>query len=257
MGGSRDVDYLDYFETDGGHFSLAIGNVVSGNACREGGAPADLLLSSLHAMVRSLDCGIAGDGAVSGVRSRATSGPGELLRAIHELFYEVSPEGSYATLFLARYDPVESRLDYCNAGHEAPVVLRHAGGRVRTIFLEDGGPVVGVLRRSTYRQGSVRLQPGDVLAAYTAGLTEARNPRGEEWGYRRLVTAIESAGHLPARDIVEQVLHEAGAFSAGAAPAGDMTLWLGRLEEALSTLAPVEAESVETPEEAEVAALAA
>ena len=66
-------------------------------------------------------------------------------------------------------------------------------------------------------------------------------------GYRRLVAAIEAAGNRPARDIVEQVLEEADAFSAGARRANDMTLWLGRLEEALSTTAPLEAESMEAP----------
>ncbi len=275
--GSHDVDYLDYFETDGGNFSLVIGDVGAGNAGGDPGrggdglpsgvpsggpsggpsgvpsgvpsGPGALLLRSLHAMVRSLAAGP--NGRPSG---HPDSGLGDLLHTIHELFYEVAPEGSYATLFLSRYDPIERRLDYCNAGHEAPVLLRKSGGRRRTILLESGGPVLGVLRRSTYRQGSIRLQPGDILAAYTDGLTETRNGRGEEWGYRRLVAAIEAAGNRPARDIVEQVLEEADAFSAGARRANDMTLWLGRLEETLSTTVPLEEESVEVPELAVLAA---
>ncbi|HTX39053.1 MAG TPA: PP2C family protein-serine/threonine phosphatase [Bryobacteraceae bacterium] len=244
IGASRDVDYLDYFETDGGNFALAVGDVVAGS---EGGAPGALLLSSLHAMVRSLDAGPA-------VRHAGTSPSnllGDLVQAIHEMFYEVSPEGSYATLFLARYDPVERRLDYCNAGHEAPVVLRQSNGRWRAIPLEGGGPVVGVLRRSNYRQLSLRLQPGDVLAAYTAGLTETRNLRDEEWGYQRMVAAIEAAAELPPREIVEQVLEEAGAFSAPAPRANDMTLWLGRLDKALAAHVPLEAENTESLEHLE------
>jgi sigma-B regulation protein RsbU (phosphoserine phosphatase) len=257
---SRDVDYLDYFETDGGIFSLAIGDVVAGNASGDPGGDrwqsgsGTLLLPSLHGMVRSLAAGPLGHPS-----RHPSNGLGDLLQTIHELFYEVAPEGSYATLFLARYDPIERRLEYCNAGHEAPVLLRKSGGRRRTIRLESGGPMVGVLRRSTYRQGSIRLQPGDILAAYTDGLIEARNRRGEEWGCRRLVAAIEAADDRPARDIVEHVLEEAEAFSAGASSGGarrtnDMTLWLGRLEEALSTSVPLETASVETPELAALAA---
>jgi phosphoserine phosphatase RsbU/P len=258
---SRDVDYLDYFEIDGGIFSLAIGDVVAGNAGGDPGAgdrwpsgSGTLLLPSLHGMVRSLAAG-----PLANPSRHPPNGLGDLLQTIHELFYEVAPEGSYATLFLARYDPIERRLEYCNAGHEAPVLLRKSGGRRRTIRLESGGPMVGVLRRSTYRQGSIRLQPGDILAAYTDGLIEARNRRGEEWGCRRLVAAIEAADDRPARDIVEQVLEEAESFSAGASSGGarranDMTLWLGRLEEALSTHVPLEAESVEAPELAALAA---
>lgn len=241
-GASHDVDYLDYFETDGGHFLLALGDLVAGNSS-DSGAPGALLLSSLYAMVRSLE----------GPHAQP-SGLADLARSIHELFYEVAAEGSYATLFLACYDPIERRLDYCNAGHEAPVLLRKAGPRRRTLPLDNGGPVIGVLRRSAYRQGSVRLQPGDMLAAYTAGLAEVRNRAGEEWGYRRMVAAIDSAADLPARDIVQQVLAEAAAFSGGTRPDSDMTLWLGRVAEALSTSVPAEAASVEVPEPATLAA---
>ena len=161
MGRSRDVDYLDYFETDGGDFALAVGDVVAGSG--EGSAPGALLLSSLHAMVRSLAAGPSQGHS----RTQPSNILGELVQAIHEMFYEVSPQGSYATLFLARYDPVERRLDYCNAGHEAPVLLRKSNERWRAIPLEGGGPVVGVLCRSAYRQLSIRLQPGDILADFS------------------------------------------------------------------------------------------
>ena len=248
-GESRDADYLDYFETDEGDFSLAIGDVVAGSP--ESGAPGALLLSSLHAMVRSLDA----DHARGQSATHPSNALGDLVHAIHDLFYEVSPEGGYATLFLARYDPLERRLDYCNAGHESPVVLRPAGDRWRTILLEGGGPVVGVLRRSAYRQFSIRLQPGDILAAYTAGITECRNPRDEEWGFQRMLSAIQAAAELPPRDIVEQVLEEACRFAGGRAPFdSDMTLWLGRLDKALSTHVPLEAESEVVAEPAALAA---
>jgi sigma-B regulation protein RsbU (phosphoserine phosphatase) len=249
IGESRDVDYLDYFETDGGNFSLAIGDLVAGSS----GSPGASLLASLHAMVRSLGSG------PDEVPANSANFLGGLVQRIHEMFYEVAPEGSYATLFLARYDPIERRLDYCNAGHEAPVLLRKTGGRNRMVLLESGGPMVGVLRRSSYRQGSMYLHPGDILAAYTAGLTATRNPRGEEWGYRRLRAAIETSASLPPRDMVEQILDEAEAFSAPAPRSSDMTLWLGRLDQALSTHAPFEAEHAETVPAAlpEPAALAA
>ncbi len=199
IGEGRDVDYLDYFETDGGNFALAIGDLVAGSA----GSPGTSLLASLHAMVRSLD------GGPSGVPVQSPNFLGDLVQRIHEMFYEAAPEGSYATLFLARYDPIERRLDYCNAGHEAPLLVRKSGGRSRIVPLETGGPMVGVLRQSSYRQGSMRLQPGDILAAYTAGLTATLNRRGEEWGYRRLLAAMKTSGDLPAHDVVEQILDEA------------------------------------------------
>jgi len=249
-GQTPNVDYLDYFETEGGNFALALGELVAGNASaddtRAAAGPGALLLSSLHALVRSLDAGTD----PQFLRDKLIA---ELVHSIHDLFYELAPEGSYATLFLARFDPIERRLDYCNAGHDAPVVLRKSGSGRRAIALESGGPLVGVLRRSVYRQGSLRLEPGDILAAFTAGVTECRNTRGEEWGYRRLIASIEAANQLPAREIVERVIREADAFREPAETTDDMTLWLGRLDEALSTHVPLEAEV----EEGEPAALAA
>lgn len=240
--GACTVDYLDYFEMDGGNFGLAIGDLAGVRPGAEAASvPGALLLSSLHAMVRSLS-------------AQSSAGLGELVQSIHELFYEASPDGGSATLFVARYDPIERRLDYCNAGHEAPVLLRKLGPRRRPILLETGGPMVGVLRRSSFRQGSIRVHPGDILAAYTGGLTEVCGPRGDEWGYRRMVAAIEDAADRPARDIVEHVLAEARGFSAGGASASDMTLWLGRVEEAVATAPPVESADVELPETAVLAA---
>ena len=238
---AAEIDYLDYFEMDGGNFGLAIGDLSEACEGTEKTPPSALLLSSLHALVRSLE-------------TQSTHAVSDLVRSIHELFYEVSPDGVCATLFVARYDPIERRLDYCNAGHEPPTLLRKTGGRRRTILLESGGPVVGVLRRSIFHQGSISLQPGDILAAYTGGLTDVCNASGEEWGYRRLVTAIEDAAVRPARDMVEDVLTRAGDFAMGAARTRDMTLWLGRIDEAMASAPMVEATVAEDPVEAAVLA---
>jgi phosphoserine phosphatase RsbU/P len=234
------VDYLDYFEMDGGHFGFAIGEVLGGEATGEAATPQALLLSSLHSLVRSLG-------------ARPTIGLGDMIHSIHELFYDTSPAGGYATLFLARYDPIGRRLDYCNAGHEAPLLLRKAGVRRRTILLEHGGPMVGVLRRSAFRQGSILLQPGDILAAFTSGLTETLNARGEEWGSRRMAAAIEETSRRPASEIVEHVFAEAHGFSYGARSTRDMTLWLGRMADAGAGVPELETVA-EEPEEAAVLA---
>ena len=133
-------------------------------------------------------------------------------------------------------------------------MLRKSGARRRIMPLEGGGPVVGVLGRSIYRQCSIRLQPGDILAAYTTGVAESRNRRGEEFGYQGLLAAIEAAGRRPARDMVEQVLQEADAFRAPGDRANDMTLWLGRLDEALCAPVPLEEETAEALDTSALAA---
>jgi sigma-B regulation protein RsbU (phosphoserine phosphatase) len=206
-------DYLDYFEVAEGNLGLAIGDVAGK------GLAAALLTSSLHSMARALRLSYGGNLA-------------NLVTAIDEMFYEISPDNSYATLFVARYDPSRGLLHYVNAGHEPPLLLRKTGEQFRTVVLESSGPVIGMLRKSSYCENVVSLGPGDFLVAYTDGLCEAANARGEEWGFRRLLETIQACRHQKARDIVDRVLESAEHFAGGCPQFDDMTLWLGRIEEA-------------------------
>ncbi len=205
-------DYLDYFELDEGNFGLAIGDVSAQ------GVEAALLTSSLHSIVRAL-------------RFSQTGSVAEFVANVDELFCEVCPDNCYATLFVGRYDPVLGRLHYVNAGHEPPFVLRKSGQHSRNIRLDSGGPWLGMLRKSPYREGVVSLGPGDMLVAYTDGLCEVSNPEGEEWGWRRFLDSLETGPKRRAREIVTRVFAAADEFAAGAPQLDDMTLWLGRIEE--------------------------
>jgi sigma-B regulation protein RsbU (phosphoserine phosphatase) len=206
-------DYLDYIELPDGNLGVAIGD-VSGK-----GLSAALLMSSLHSMVRALS-----------LAHRLSLG--DLVATINKMFFRVSPDNCYTTLFLARFDPHEGRLHYVNAGHEPPCVLRRSGSGRRVIPLEPSGPVIGILRASPYREEVITLQPDDVLVAYTDGVAEVRNTAGEEWGNRRLLETVQANCERNARDIVSQVMSEADAFAVGAPQFDDMTLWVARVASA-------------------------
>ena len=221
-------DYIDYFEMNGGHLGLAVGDV-----CGKG-VPAALLTSSLHSLIRAL-------------RFARTSSLKVLVRTIDKLFAEVCPDNCYATLFVGEYDPASGQLHYVNAGHEPPFVLRKNGGHLQTIFLESGGPVIGMLRDSAYREGVVLLRPGDLLVAYTDGLCETANAAGEEWGWPRFQEAVEANADQRARDVVESVLESAATFAGSAPQADDVTLWVGKVREAVAERPRWPAESVAEP----------
>jgi len=211
------ADYLDCFEMDEGNLGLAIGNV-------EGvGLHAAFLAASLHSIVHAL-------------RFAPFSDLPDFVTRIDELFCEICPDNCHAALFVARYDPVRGRMHYVNAGHQPAFVLRKTASHYRTVRLEAGGTVIGLLHKSPYHQGVLSLNPGDILVAPTDGLCEARNPRGEMWGWHRFLEAIQTCDYQRARDMVQHVFDAVDAFTECTPQSEDMTLWLGRIDEAATRL---------------------
>jgi sigma-B regulation protein RsbU (phosphoserine phosphatase) len=95
------------------------------------------------------------------------------------------------------------------------------------VALEPTGPVIGMLRKSSFHENVVSLAPGDLVVAYTDGLCETANSRGEEWGFARLMATIQACSYRKARDIVDRVLETAEAFAGGCAQHDDMTVVAG------------------------------
>ena len=122
-------------------------------------------------------------------------------------------------------DPVTKRLEYVNAGHNPPLLVRDGAA----IHLDVGGTVVGLLPRFPYQQGSISLQAGDVLVAFTDGISEAMNSADEEWGEEELLKSIRACQHLPAQEMIPVLLRDADAFVNGAPQHDDMTLVIVKL----------------------------
>jgi phosphoserine phosphatase RsbU/P len=112
-----------------------------------------------------------------------------------------------------------------NAGHNPPVVLR--GGDV--LRLEADGPVVGLLPFARYAQSSLVLEPGDILLAYTDGISEAMTIDDQEWGEDRMIAAALECRVQPAARMIDQLIAAADAFTAGAPQHDDMTLVVMKL----------------------------
>jgi len=204
-------DYYDFIEMPrGGAISLgiAIGD-VSGK-----GISAALLMASLRASLRGLtrNC----DGDLAG-----------MVREVNELVYEASASNRYATFFFALLEPATRRLAYVNAGHNAPALVRHPAGRSAApeiVRLEAGGPVVGLIGGSQYEQSTLVLEPGDLLLAFTDGISEAMTADGEEWSEERLIDRLAQCPDLSAQELVTCLIDAADEFAGGAPQHDDMTL---------------------------------
>jgi sigma-B regulation protein RsbU (phosphoserine phosphatase) len=188
---------------------IAIGD-VSGK-----GISAALLMASLRASLR-------------GMTRTPNQDLATMMREINLLVFEASTISRYATFFYAQYDPSTHILSYVNAGHNAPVILRPASGserkRVEIIRLELSGPVVGLLRDAEFEQSRITLEPGDILLAFTDGISESMTADQEEWGEERMISCLERNAALPADGLLNALLDEATDFAAGAPQYDDMTL---------------------------------
>src|SRR5262245_32389680 len=109
----------------------------------------------------------------------------------------------YATLFCAAFDPFERRLAYLNAGHEAALLIRR-NGRIRR--LEGSGAVLGLSRRSAWRHRQIILDPGDVLVAFTDGVTDSVDGHGGELRDSGLLEVMRFHREAPASELVRWIL---------------------------------------------------
>jgi phosphoserine phosphatase RsbU/P len=202
-------DYYDFVKV-GEELGIAVGD-VSGK-----GVPAALLMASLQASLRSQ--------AISTPKDLAT-----LMERLNALIYEASPANRYATFFYGQYDPPSRRLDYVNAGHNAPMIFRPGQGSVEVLRVDGGGPVIGLLPAAAYQQCAIALAPGDLFVGYTDGVSEAMNAEDEEWGEERMADAIRACLGLHPKDVIERVMAAADAFVHGAKQHDDMTLVVVRV----------------------------
>jgi sigma-B regulation protein RsbU (phosphoserine phosphatase) len=207
-------DYYDFIALENGSLGIAIGD-VSGK-----GISSALLMASVRAALHGLT--FSGDLDLARV-----------IEGLNRIIYDSSTSNRFVTFFFGEYDPVARTLDYVNAGHNAPMLLRpsvaHDGfcnPEVECMVqrLETGGPVLGIFTEVHYEQGRIQLRPYDTLIAFTDGISEAMTADLEEWGEERLITAARMSTHRSAQDIVSAVIASADRFTAGAPQSDDLSL---------------------------------
>jgi sigma-B regulation protein RsbU (phosphoserine phosphatase) len=151
-----------------------------------------------------------------------------VMRHLNMLVYESSAANRYATFFYGELDVTSRVLTYVNAGHNPPMLFRQCASGLEVQRLDTGGPVIGLIEECEYQQGSVTLAAGDVLVAFTDGVSDAMNAAMEEWGEERLMETVEPNRSAAAHALIEQVMTAADAFVAGAPQHDDMTLLVVR-----------------------------
>lgn len=204
-------DYYDFLPLQGGLWSIAIGD-VSGK-----GLGAALVLANLQGSLRAQ-------------LLHSSSDPATRIANVNRLVFESSPVHFFASLFYAEYRPLSRILRYVNAGHHAPIVVRRSYGGCRLLPLAPECAPVGVLEDSRYTSTTFQLEVGDVLLAFTDGVTESESSDGRAFGHERLEKVLGDYRSEEPQEILQQILDELSAHSAGCSQADDITIMVMRVE---------------------------
>jgi sigma-B regulation protein RsbU (phosphoserine phosphatase) len=188
-------DWYDFISFPDGRWGIVLAD-VSGK-----GTAAALLMSATRGMLRSL--------------AEACCTPGEVLTKLNQLLVDDFPAGKFVTLVYAVLDPVANTVVFANAGHLLPLLIDERGEQF--LDVERGLPLG--LAMGDYSETQISLSKGSKLIFYSDGITEAADPKGEEYGLCRLTEhAIRPEAN--AMSIVEDVQ----SFSNGSGVRDDATV---------------------------------
>jgi phosphoserine phosphatase RsbU/P len=195
------ADFFD-FKVQGNTFSFLVGDVAGK------GPPAALMSALMQGM-----CGVFLQDAEEPAIAVASMNKALSLRGLESRFVSLI----YGVL------SSDGALTYCNAGHNAPVVMGQTGtGRLHT-----GGPVLGLFETAGYEQETVQLGAGDFLVIWSDGVSEALDEAGEEFGDARLLAAIAQSP-ASADALVERIVATVKSFAQSAVVSDDITVMVLR-----------------------------
>jgi sigma-B regulation protein RsbU (phosphoserine phosphatase) len=213
-------DFFDFRGLPENGLVVSVGD-VSGH--RMGAA---ILINVIRAFLRCL----------SGCGSCEIAG---MVEELNQVVCQVAPDDVHATLFLAHVDPRRRELRYVNAGHEPPLLLRKRTGRVQG--LASTGTVLGLAGRTVYEQRTIGMDPGDMLVAFTDGVTEAADAQGREWGEDGVLSVLRRCQDARGSDSVAEILESARRFADPLMPADDRTAVVVRLADTAEHTMPEDA----------------
>jgi sigma-B regulation protein RsbU (phosphoserine phosphatase) len=162
-------DFYDILPLDDGRLVVTVGDVAGK------GSPAALLMALLLAMLRTL------------VDEKLE--PAALVTRLNAQVCRHAPRTRFITLFYAVYAPTTGEMTYVSAGHTQPLLVRADGSCER---LTEGGIALGMFEHSTYTTGHLTIQPNELVAIYSDGITEAESPSGIPFDESGLEAALKS-----------------------------------------------------------------
>jgi len=185
------ADYYDFLQL-GPHSLLIVSAEVEGK-----GVSSALIMANLQATLRAL---------VMHLHSLEV-----LAFSLNEMLYTYTHGGRHLSVFLGLIDTRRNILQYVNAGHVPPVLVKGNTGEVK--LLEEGGTVIGLFPQVDYNRGAVKLEKDDLLVLTTDGIIHISDDQKHEYGARRLTDFVRRHRDRSAQGVVDAVLAELSAYS--------------------------------------------
>ena len=198
-------DFFDYVDLANNQFGFILGDVAGK------GAPAALLAAAALGMF----------GAEASYQPQASA---VVTRLNHGLFRR-GIAARFLTAFYGMLSPGGS-FTYSNAGHNAPVLV----GRDSVRRLDTGGLVLGLFEHAAWEEETLTLSPGDVIVAFSDGVSEALNEAGDEYTDERLVETVQAHRGKSPQEMLDGLLADVRQFCGPATPSDDVTLVVVRYD---------------------------
>lgn len=198
-------DFFDYVDLPSGQFGFILGDVAGK------GAPAALLAAAVLGMF--------------GAEASYQRGAAPLVSRLNEGLFRRGIESRFLTAFYGMLSS-DGSLTYSNAGHNAPVLVSKDGLR----RLETGGMVLGLFEVASWEEETVTLTPGDVIIAFSDGVSEALNESGDEYSDDRLLASVRAHMGGSPQQLLDGLLADVRQFCGHATASDDVTLVVVRYE---------------------------
>jgi len=166
------------------------------------GARAALVTAILRTLVREI--------------SARADDPAHFLDLMNKQFYAIMPQRLdiiFATAFYLVLDVKERAARYSTAGHPSALLIDRSNNRVVSLIPDGaGGPALGLMEKATYQSFERVLHDRDAFLLFTDGIIEAPNPRGEEFGWDRLIACATRNNHHSISRLITEVMDETSRF---------------------------------------------
>jgi sigma-B regulation protein RsbU (phosphoserine phosphatase) len=145
----------------------------------------------------------------------------EMSARLNDFVHRETETNCFISFFFCELDNLTGELNWVNAGHNPPILLRKAGNIER---LKTGGLCLGMFPSQKYEAYSIMLKRGDIAVLFTDGMTECRDAGNAEFEEHRFIKLIKKYSKWPANKMLGKIFKELDVFTKGAEQIDDMTL---------------------------------